>query len=186
MSEEEKTLEKEASLPQGEEALRQALEAEKARAESYLDGWRRAQADFQNLKRRTEQEQEEAKRFANAMLILNLLPIVDDLERAFTSLSVRLAGFTWVEGVRLIYRKLVAALEAHGLAAIAAMGKPFDPNFHEAVSYQEGAEGVVLEEVQRGYTLNGRVIRPTLVVVGKGKEKPAPEPGTPQEEAKDG
>lgn len=168
------------------ESLRQALAAEKAKAEEHLNGWQRAQADFQNLKRRTEQEKEEAKCFANAMLILNLLPVMDDLERAFASLSVRLAGLTWVDGVRLIYRKFQAVLESNGLAQIQATGKPFDPNYHEAISYNQGEEGMVLEEFQRGYTLHGRTIRPSLVIVGRGSK---PEGGGTQQapqEAKDG
>lgn len=164
MAEEEKTPEVEDI-----EALHRSLEEEKARAETYLANWQRAQADFQNLKRRAEQEKAEVVKFANAMLLLNLLPALDDLERAFSSISARLAGFTWVEGIHLIYRKLQAALEAQGLAGIKALGEPFNPQLHEAVLYTEGEEGIVIEEVQKGYKLHDRVIRPSLVVVGKGK-----------------
>lgn len=151
------------------DSLRQALAQETEKAEKYLAGWQRAQADYQNLKRRTDQEKEESVRFGNAMLILSLLPVLDDLERAFATVSTHLAGFTWVDGIRLIHRKLQAALEAHGLGEIKAVGQPFDPNLHDAVAHQEGEEGVVLAEVQRGYKLHERVIRPTLVVVGRGR-----------------
>ena len=153
------------------EELTEALEAERARAESYLASWQRAQADFLNLKRRTEQEKDETVKFGNAMLILNLLAVMDDLERALNSISTNLAGLTWVDGVKLIHRKFLAILEAQGLQDIKAVGEPFDPRYHEAVLQAEGKEGIVLEEVQKGYKLHDRVIRPAMVVVGKGARK---------------
>ena len=153
------------------ELLKQALAEEKEKAETNLAGWQRAQADFINFKRRSEQEKKEISKFANSVLILNLLPIVDDLERAFNSIPPRLAKLSWVEGIRLIERKLQANLEAQGLSQIEALGKPFDPNFHEAVRQGKGKDGIVVEEVQKGYWLHDRVIRPTKVVVGSGEEK---------------
>lgn len=164
-------------MPEDVEALKKALAAETARAEDYLSGWKRAQADFINFKRRTEQEKAEATKFSNAMLILNLLPVLDDLQRAFNSVSASLAGLTWVNGMQLIHRKLEGILEAQGLSQIKALGEKFDPHFHEAVMYKEGDEGVVIEEVQKGYKLHDRVIRPSLVVVGKGAEKPSADEG---------
>jgi molecular chaperone GrpE len=155
-------------------SLRKALAEEKARAESHLANWQRAQADFINLRRRHEQERGEVTKFANATLLLSLLPVVDDLERALASVSPKLAGITWVDGIRLIYRKLQATLEAQGLSEIKAMGEPFDPHIHEATMYGEGEEGTIVEELQKGYKLHDRVIRPTMVVVGKGK--PGTEP----------
>ncbi len=149
-------------------ALREALEKAQAQAEARLEGWQRAQADYQNLRRRSEQDREELAKFANAQLILHLLPIVDDLERALGNLDAKLAGFTWVEGIHIIERKLHAVLEIMGVAEIDAEGKPFDPNQHEALLYEEGDDGIVLREIQRGYTLHGRVLRPALVAVGKG------------------
>jgi len=153
------------------ESLKQALAEEKAKAESYLANWQRAQADFINFKRRAEQEKEEHTKFASAMLTLNLLPILDDMERALVSLPGRLAGLTWVDGIRLIYHKLQAVLEAQGLAQIQTAGERFDPALHEAVLQAEGEEGMIIEELQKGYRLHDRVIRPAQVVVGKGKEK---------------
>lgn len=166
------------------DSLPQAQAEDREKAEQYLAGWQRAQADYQNLKRRTEQEKEEAVGFANAMLILGLLPVLDDMERAFATISTELAGLTWVDGIRLIYRKLRAALEANGLSEIEAVGRPFDPNLHEAVVHQEGEEGVVLAELQKGYKLHDRVIRPTMVVVGKSGE--APESSTEQSSTEQG
>lgn len=157
------------------ETLSKALAEEKEKAEKYLANWQRAEADFSNYKRRTEQERNELGNSANAALILSLLPALDDLERAFASLPPEAADHTWVEGMRLIQRKLQGVLEAQGLAEIKAVGEVFDPNLHEAVAHHEGEEGVVIGEVQKGYKLGDKVLRPTLTVVGKGKEDQADE-----------
>jgi molecular chaperone GrpE len=153
------------------EALRAGLEEEKKKAETYLANWQRAAADFQNYKRRTDQEREELGRLANAALVINILPILDDLERALTSVDARLAGLTWIDGIRLIYRKFQAVLEASGVREIKAEGEDFDPRFHEAVMYGEGEEGKVISEVQKGYMLGDRVIRPSAVVIGRGPKE---------------
>jgi len=167
----------EEELPQDAESLKALIAEEREKAEKYLASWQRAQADFVNFKRRAEQEREETAKFANAMLILNLLPVVDDLERALDSVSTKLAGLTWVDGIRLIYRKLRAVLEAQGLTEIETEGKEFDPNLHEAVMYGEGEEGKVVEELQKGYKLHDRVIRPSMVKVGKAKAEAEAEAG---------
>jgi molecular chaperone GrpE len=140
-------------------------------AQKYLDNWRRAEADLQNYKRRAEQERDESRRFAQASLIFNLLPIVDDFERAFMSMDARLAGLTWMDGLRLIYRKLLAVLDNAGVRPIQAEGQDFDPRYHEAVAHVEGEEGKVVSEVQRGYMLHDRVLRPAVVAVGSGTKK---------------
>ena len=151
------------------ETLKQALAEEKQKAESYLSNWQRAQADFVNYKRRTEQEKEEIGQFTKATLALNLLPVLDDLERAFASIPSRLASHNWVDGIRLIERKLRTNLEAQGLSPIEAVGEPFDPHLHEAVRQEKGEEGMVIEEVEKGYKFQDRVIRPSKVVVGNGE-----------------
>ena len=160
------------------ETLKKSLAEEKGKAEKYLSNWQRAEADFSNYKKRTEQEKSELANNANAMLIFNLLPVLDDLERAFASLSPKLVELTWVDGIRLIHRKLQAILEAHGLAEIKALGQPFDPSIHDAVAHYEGEEGVVIDEVQKGYRLKGKMLRPASVVVGKGKAEKAGEENT--------
>jgi molecular chaperone GrpE len=153
------------------ESLKAALAEEKAKAQEHLASWQRTQADFINYKRRVEQERSDAAKFANAMVILNLLPVLDDMERALENVSTNLAGLTWVEGIRLIYRKLQSALQGHGLTEIEAVGQPFDPNLHEAVLYGEGEEGMVIEQLQKGYKLHERVLRPTMVKVGRSSEE---------------
>ena len=152
------------------ESLKKALADEKEKSEKYLANWQRAQADFVNFKRRNEQERAEVVNYANSTLISNVLPVLDDLERALASVPAEFAESPWVGGIRHIYRKLLSVLEAHGVSAIEAEGKDFDPNFHEAVMSVEGDEGKVVEETQKGYKLRNRVIRPTKVKVGKGSE----------------
>jgi molecular chaperone GrpE len=149
--------------------LEEQLARAREDAQKYLASWQRAEADFQNYKRRVEQEREESRRFSSAALIMNTLPILDDLERALGSLDARLAGLTWFEGIVLIYRKLLVMLENAGVTPIETEGKQFDPNEHEAVAHTDGEEGKILSEVQRGYKLHDRVLRPAMVVVGSGQ-----------------
>jgi|TARA_B100000315_G_C14457799_1_gene532263 molecular chaperone GrpE len=151
------------------ELVKKALAEEKTRAEGYLASWQRAQADFVNYKRRTEQNRQEMGKFANSVLILSLLPILDDLERALDSVPPRLAKLAWVDGVRLIWRKLRENLQAQGLTPIVSEGEPFDPNLHEAAMYSKGREGVVVRELQKGYKLYDKILRPAVVAVGNGK-----------------
>jgi len=172
MTEEDQTTKVEPEVAEDDiESLKQALAEEKAKAEANLANWQRAQADFINYKRRNEHEKEEIGKFANSILMLNILPILDDLERAFTSIPPRLAKANWVDGIRLIERKLLASLEAQGLSSIKAIGEPFDPNLHEAAMHGRGKEGMVVEELQKGYKLHDRILRPSKVVVGNGEEE---------------
>jgi molecular chaperone GrpE len=151
--------------------LEAQLAQEKERAESYLASWQRAAADYQNFKRRVEQERSEVAQMANIAMLINLLPLVDDLERALENVDSHLAGLTWLDGIRLIHRKFQALLEMSGVSEIQADGQPFDPNVHEAVMFGDGEEGKVTSVVQKGYTLGGRVLRPAMVVVGNGGKK---------------
>jgi molecular chaperone GrpE len=155
------------NVDQTPDALASQLADEKEKAQSYLANWQRAAADYQNYKRRVDQEREDLARFANVAMVINLLPLLDDLERALQSVDARLAGLTWVDGIGLIYRKFKALLEANGVEEIVADGADFDPSIHEAVTQADGEEGKVISVVQKGYKLGGRVIRPAMVVVGK-------------------
>jgi molecular chaperone GrpE len=151
--------------------LEAQLAQEKERADSYLASWQRAAADYQNFKRRVEQERSEVAQMANVALMINLLPLVDDLERALENVDSHLAGLTWLDGIRLIHRKFQALLEMSGVTEIPADGQDFDPNLHEAVMYGDGPDGKVTSVVQKGYMLGGRVLRPAMVVVGNGGKK---------------
>ena len=152
------------------ETLKDALAEEKNKAESYLANWQRAQADFMNLKRRTEQERAELTKFAASTIVAELLAVLDDFDLALGNIPQGAADASWVDGIRLIQRKLLSVLEAQGLAQIKALGKDFDPYFHEAVMFADGEEGKVVEEVQKGYTFRDRLLRPAKVKVGRGKE----------------
>ncbi len=144
----------------------QLLEAQQ-QADEYKDGWQRALADFQNYKRRIEAEKADTYQYAIGSIIKRYLPVMDDLERA---LATRPQDLPWAEGVDLIYRKLKTILDSEGITRIEAVGKPFDPNFHEAISQEavEGVEsGIVIDVVQQGYMLGERVIRPATVRVAQ-------------------
>lgn len=144
-------------------------------AEEFRNKWMRAAADFQNLKRRSDQERQDLLRYGNASLIINILPAIDDLERALGNVDAGLAGLTWVEGIAHIYRKFKQTMESAGVTEIQTEGETFDPNVHEAIQYAPGDEGRVISEVQKGYKLGDRVIRPAMVVVGKGADMAAGE-----------
>ncbi|MBI4213428.1 MAG: nucleotide exchange factor GrpE [Chloroflexi bacterium] len=154
-------------------SLRDELAAVMAEKEQQLSAWQRTQADFANFRRRTEQERVDLVRTAEASLIRELLPVLDDLERALAGLPPELRDLNWVEGIVFIERKLRAVLDLHGLQPIEALGKEFDPYEHEAI-VREGEPGeatVVTGELQRGYRLHDRVLRPTLVKVGHPTNK---------------
>lgn len=152
------------------------------RADRYHANWQRSAADFQNWKRRTDQEKAELGRAAEGAMTLELLRVLDDFERAFMALPAELRSLTWIEGVYMIGQKLFALLQARGLSPIDAQGQEFDPFLHEAVLREEGAEGsdslVVVQELQRGYRFHERVIRPTMVKVGKPASTAAPDDAT--------
>lgn len=151
------------------ESLGEQLEGLRVEKDEQLRGWQRTQADFVNYRRRVEQEREDLVKAAEAGLALDLLPVLDDLDRALASLPHELSGLTWVEGILLIERKLRVVLDAHGLKPIEALDREFNALEHEAVLRDgEPREAtVVTAELQKGYRFHDRVLRPTLVKVGK-------------------
>ena len=176
MAEEEKLLSRKEvpELAEGEEilelpeGLEKELAEEKEKAANYLENWQKAEADFSNYRKRIEQEKEDLTREAVSRVLLRILPVIDDLERAFDSLPAKPKDPSWVDGIKLIHRKLMADLEAQGLSEVNALSETFDPNLHEAVAYQDGEEGKVIAVARKGYKLNNKVLRATQVVVGKG------------------
>lgn len=150
--------------------LQAKLAAAEAQAAEYKDQWLRATADYKNFKRRVEIERSELIRSASSALLLKLLPVMDDFERAIANIPPEIAETAWWGGTQLIAHKLRTILESEGVTAIAAVGQDFDPNFHEAVLYEEalGQDGKVIEELQKGYKLGDRVLRPSMVKVGQG------------------
>jgi molecular chaperone GrpE len=147
-----------------EEQLAQA----EARAADYLDGWQRARAEFANARKRLERQRTEAYANAGVDFVTRLLPIVDDLKRALDSAPPAIMEDPWFEGLDLVNRKFQSMMESMNVRAIEAVGQPFDPTLHEALALREaeGVEsGIVIEELQTGYQLGDRVIRPSLVNV---------------------
>src|SRR5688500_4123436 len=145
------------------------LASEREKAETYYKNWQRAAADFQNFKRRVEQERSESARLSSAALVISLLPVYDDLDRAVASVDSTLAGLNWVRGVSAIHQKFGRLLEAMGVREVDAVGEQFDPARHEAIGRQPGEEGKVLHVAQKGYSLHDKVIRPAMVIVGSGE-----------------
>lgn len=156
---------------EGIETLKKMLAEAEEKANVNLAGWQRAQADFINYKRRTEQERGNFTKYANASLMLNLLPVLDDLDRAFTSLPPGTECIQWAEGFCAIGRKFRAILQSQGLAEIKAIGEPFDTQYHEAVLAEKGKRDIVIGEAQKGYKLYDKVLRPTKAIVGTGGDE---------------
>jgi molecular chaperone GrpE len=145
------------------------LEQLEAQAAEYKDQWLRSVAEFKNFKRRADTERSELQRSAGASILLKVLPVVDDFERAIAAIPAEIAESSWWGGTQLIANKLRLLLESEGVKPIEALDQPFDPNLHEAVLYEDapGKDGIVTAEFQRGYRLHDRVIRPAMVKVGK-------------------
>jgi molecular chaperone GrpE len=146
----------------GEVDVLAALTAERDEA---IDRWKRTAADFDNFRKRATREREEFVTFANERLVKELLPILDDLERALVAATEHQEA-ALEDGVRLVYQSLAGLLSRQGLEEIDAAGK-FDPHVHEALLSQpsEAEEGSVIDVVQKGYKLGDRVVRPARVVV---------------------
>lgn len=129
--------------------------------------YKRLQADYDNFRRRTRQEKEELSAIVAQGVIRELLPVMDNFERALASASTQDAAGL-LAGVEMIYRQFATALEKNGLTAIEAVGKMFDPQQHEAVMQvadDSQPEGTILEELQKGYSVQGKVVRPSMVKV---------------------
>lgn len=135
----------------------------------------RAQADLINYRRRAEEEQGEARRHATTQMILKVLGVADGLERALALVPDDAVTPGWLEGLRLVQRKIESVLESEGVTRIEALGRPFAPSEHEAVLYEvapDGAEeGMVARVIREGYKLKGKAIRPAQVVVSKAEER---------------
>ena len=142
-------------------------EAQEAMAE-LNDRIVRLTADFDNFRKRAQREKDEARQFANQGLLEKLLPVLDNFEMALT--AVKDADPSVRDGVQMILDQLLGVLKESGVEPVDAMGQPFDPNLHEALSQEETTEveeGTVVQQVQRGYKLNDRLVRPARVVVAK-------------------
>ena len=154
------------------------IEKLKKELDQVTDRWKRQAADFQNYRRRTEQEKEQMVSFGKAMVIQQLLDVVDDFQRSLeaTEQTEKNGGTEGVStyeslksGVELVYQKLMDELKKMDVVPIEALGQPFDEDFHEALMQQPGADGeepgIIVSEIQRGYRMGDRVLRHSKVVV---------------------
>lgn len=157
--------EKDVQEEKKEAEKKEAKEAEKASEEDADTRYLRLMADFQNYKKRVEKEKSDLYSYANEKIVTGLLDVLDNFERALAQEEI---GDGFKEGMEMIFKQLSGELEKSGLAEIAALGEDFDPNFHNAVMTEETEEyesGKVSGVMQKGYTLNGKVIRPSMVKV---------------------
>lgn len=128
----------------------------------------RVQADFDNFRRRTQKEKEELAQYATSKLVTELLPVLDNFERALSTSPAGADSEAFIKGVNMIFRQLDGVLKSEGLTAMETVGQPFNPEYHQAimqVESEEHEEGIVTEEVQKGYLLKGKILRPAMVKV---------------------
>ncbi len=157
------------------------LAEEKRRSEELLTRLKYLQADFENYRKRVEKEIKDVEEYSTRSLVASLLSVVDELELAVEHAGGEKGGRDLKEGVRMVHKNLMSALESAGLKRIEAVGKPFDPGLHEAVEKVQGksrGEDIVVEEVRSGYTFRGQVIRPSMVKVELATKAPHEEAKT--------
>jgi molecular chaperone GrpE len=177
---EEKTIENVEEMPKDSEGTAEAqeqpkeqpkseLETAKAEAADYKDRWMRGQAEFQNYRKRIDRERVEMRATASADIVKQLLPVLDDFDRAFKAVSDEMKSNPVLDGFRLIERKFNQTLEQAGVTVIPTVGKQFDPNYHESVADEESDKphGTILEEYRRGYLMGDKVLRPAMVKIAK-------------------
>ncbi len=153
--------------------LQAALEAKTREAESLQDRNLRLIAEFDNARKRAAREREDYTRFANESLIRELLPVLDNFDRALLAARNEPGSGAMTAGIELIHRELLRVLEKFGVTTFSSVGQPFDPERHEAIARvhaTEHPEMTVIGETARGYLLNGRVLRPAMVTVAVGPE----------------
>jgi molecular chaperone GrpE len=160
-----------------EELMEKVREIQKESEKNY-DLYLRSQAEMENLRKRVRKEKEDYLKFANESLLKEMLPVLDNLEKALSHSDNENNVHALKEGIRLTLKGLKDTLSKSGLEEVKALGEPFDPCFHEAVSQTDDPKakpGIILTELQKGYTLNSRLIRPAMVVVNRQKASHEPE-----------
>lgn len=161
------------------ETLRAGYEKKEEEARQAQERFMRTLADFENYKKRAQRDQSDALKYANEKLIKELLPVIDNLERALTHSRETRDFDRMMEGVELIRKQLLSALGKFGVVPIESLNQPFDPSLHQSIGQIEVEEGSdakenqVIGETQKGYHLNDRVLRPSLVMIAKKKAPPS-------------
>jgi molecular chaperone GrpE len=152
------------------ELLQAEIDGLRQQSQEYLDGWQRERAEFANYKKRKEKESQQLQTNISGNIIRKYLDIVDDLERALQNRPEDGEGASWANGIELIYRKFLSALEAEGVVPMEVKGQQFDPNLHEAISQEPNDEyesGQIIEVLRNGYLIGERVIRPASVRIAQ-------------------
>jgi len=155
--------------------LRAELDAAQAQAAEHVATLQRTAADFSNFRRRTAEDRERELGLASEGLLLKVVAVADDFDRALDTMPAELAGLGWIDGIALLDRKLRALLESEGVKPIEAVGRQFDPREHEAIASVPGTgkpDGEIVAEMQRGYRVRDRVLRPAMVAVASGATSP--------------
>ena len=150
--------------------LKEELEKIQQQSAESFDGWQRERADFANYKKRIQRDYQLERRNITGELIKKFLPVLDDLERALKNRPNDKEGAAWANGIELVLKKLQTILDAEGIKRIEAEKMEFDPNFHEAITYEESPgheSGQIIEVIQQGYYIDDRVLRPAVVRVAK-------------------
>jgi molecular chaperone GrpE len=151
-------------------ALRAEIDALQKQSEEYLDGWQRERAEFANYKKRVEREREQLQQNIAGNIIRKYLEILDDLERVLQNQPAEGEDAAWADGIELVYRKFLTALEAEGVVPMEIANQHFDPNLHEAISQEPSEDlesGQIIEVVRNGYMIGERVLRPASVRVAQ-------------------
>lgn len=164
----DETTEQTGSQNTAADPVQEELEALRKQVEELQERCLRAQADFDNFRRRTRQEKEEFAKYASSKLVEQLLPVLDNFERALASSKESRDFDSLLKGIEMTFRQLDQALEQEGLKRMEATGQPFNPEFHQAIQQvesEEHEEGIVVEEVMKGYLFKDKVIRPAMVKV---------------------
>ena len=155
-----------------QELLKKIKEIEEESEKNY-NLYTRTYAEMENIKKNKKKEREDLAKYANESLIKDILPVIDNLEKAISHAKEGSTSSGLLEGVELTLDAIKKTLEKAGIKEVVAEGKPFDPNFHEAILQQEDNEtkpGHIIKELQKGYLLNGRLIRPSMVIVAQGNK----------------
>lgn len=156
--------------PNEVESLRAALQKATDERDGLQDQLLRAMADFQNFRKRVLQENDQMRAFATERLVTQLLPVLDNFERTIAAFEGGAPAESVMEGIKAVDRQMRSILESHNVARIKAEGEPFDPEIHEAIAMEnseEHPEGTVLNELEAGYRMGEKVIRPARVRVSK-------------------
>jgi molecular chaperone GrpE len=167
-AEPESPTEEETQRMQGEiDRLLELLQQERKKSDDYLSNLKYLQADFENYRKRMDREVRDIEEFSVAGLVKKVVPVLDDLELGVASADSTPQTKEFTEGIAMVRRRLLAALESEGLEEIASVGMPFDPELHEAVDKVQGTGSVdtVVEEIRKGYIFKGKVLRPSMVKV---------------------